>query len=1050
MSLINTQYWKEEALRFIKDGTYCRFPKGSYQYREYWEEQTKRCMEGYSVGGVHVPGTYYYYLNFYPILGKDEKTNKKTRIFPRVTDVDFEFFTQVEIAKQEGKGFILVKPRRTGFSFKNSCLLSHEYNFYRDAQCWIGAYQKDLAETTFGMTLQGLNFLNENTAWKKNRDPDTKEYVKARVKIKTDEGDIWKGYNSSIGRLTFMDNPFAAIGKSANIFIFEEAGRWPGLIQSYNITEPCWRDGADMIGTPIIFGCVCAGTKVWTNDGREINIENLHQDEGIIGYGGRGVLKQPIIWKKPIAAKPCYRITLSNNKTLECSHDHPLLWSKRGYLKYNLDNTRKKVTFKKAEEIKVGDQLMWARQVPVFGKEKMWNPRLVGLLIGDGYYGTGAVELCTGDKEIYEWLVKSELIINVKKEFETKDLKWFTSVNINSCTSYLKDLGIFGQSKERKHLPEDIHKYDLYSIKELLGGYFDADGNVYYNEKKNAIRIVLTSKHKHLLEETAHLLYKLGISCSIRKETRKGGYSSEDTEIYRLYISKEEDVRQFKKHITFLTNHKQETLDKYIFKNTSRHVYNNCHFELNSDNNKGTYFLKDNQLDNLESLYVKKVEFIGNQIVYNLNAGISHTYITNGFVSGNTGGDMEGGTEEFNEMFYNPEKYNLKAFDNIWDDEVTSAKSGWFFPAYKMRFGTYKDPYGEHPEWKNLEMVDKNGNSLIEIAKQDILDFRKIKEQGVDQKAKQDAITQYPFTPKEAFLSNTVSRFPVGHLKSIKAKLDDTELSKHQIGKLVFKDQKIVFEDSQTEVPYREYPVKTPREGCIEMYEVPNSGDDGSFNIKRYIAGIDPYNYDVSKSESIGSIIVYDRITQRIAAEYSGKPDKTEKFYEICRRLLMYYEATAMYEANITGLYHYFEKKKCLYLLEDTPTNLRDRNVWRPGTNTSKGLIATKQVNDKGLEFIENWLKNPISSESEELNMDRIRSIGLLEELIKWEPDPRKNYDRISAFSMVMWFDQTLTEYSEQEKAAKNTRSKFGNYFNKFKKNPLENPYDKFFTIEQN
>lgn len=669
MSLINTQYWREEAVRFIKEGTYCRFPKGSYQYREYWEEQTKRCTEGYSVGGVQIPGVYYYYLNFYPILGKDEKTNKKTRIFPRVTDVDFEFFTQLEEAKQEGKGFILVKPRRTGFSFKNSALLTHEYNFYREAQCWIGAYQSDLAETTFNMGLQGLNFLNENTAWKKNRDPDTKEYVKARIKIKTDEGDIWKGYNSSIGRLTFKDNPFAAIGKSANIFIFEEAGRWPGLIQSYNITEPCWRDGADMIGMPVIFG---------------------------------------------------------------------------------------------------------------------------------------------------------------------------------------------------------------------------------------------------------------------------------------------------------------------------------------------------------------------------------------------TGGDLEKGTDEFAEMFYNPEKYNLKAFDNIWDEDTANSKCGWFFPAYKMRFGTYKDPFREHPDWKGAEMVDKDGNSILDVAKQDILDFRRIKEQGVDQKAKQDAITQYPFTPKEAFLSNTLSRFPVSQLKAVKAKLNDEELNKHQIGKLVFKDGRLVFEDSQSETPFREYPVKSPREGCIEMYEVPKPSEEGSFNIKRYIAGIDPYHYDVSKSESVGCIIIYDRVTQRIAAEYTGKPEKTEKFYEICRRLLMYYEATALYEANLTALYHYFEKKKCLHLLEDTPTNLRDRNVWKPGTNTSKGIIATKQVNEKGLEFIENWLKAPISEISEDLNMHTLRSVGLLEELIKWEPDPRKNFDRISAFSMVMWFDQTLTEYAEQQIAAKNAKSKFGKHFNKFKKNPLENDYDQYFKIESN
>lgn len=660
--LVNTQYWREEALRFEKDGVYCMFPKGSYQYREYWDEQTKRCMEGYSVGGVKISGVYYYYLNFYPILGKDEKTGRKTRIFPKVTDVDFEFFNELQIARQEGKGFILTKPRRTGFSFKNSALVTHEYNFYRDAQNWIGAYQSDLAENTFNMGLQGLNFLNEHTAWSKNRDPDTKDYVKARRKIKTEEGDIWKGYNSSIGRLTFKDNPFAAIGKTANIFIFEEAGRWPGLIQSYNLTEPCWKDGSDMIGMPIIFG---------------------------------------------------------------------------------------------------------------------------------------------------------------------------------------------------------------------------------------------------------------------------------------------------------------------------------------------------------------------------------------------TGGDFQGSTAEFAEMFYNPDKYNLKAYDNIWDESTSHKSCGWFIPAYRMRFGSYLDSFKENTKWKGKEMVDKNGNSIEDIAKQDILDFRRIKEQGVDQKAKQDAITQYPFTPQEAFLSNNVSRFPVAKLKAIKMLLTQDELDKHSLGKLVYKDGRLAFETKQDATPYREYPVKAAHAGCIEMYEPVRPAGEASFNIKRYIAGIDPYRYDVSTTDSIGCILIYDRITQRIVCEYSGRPDKTDQFYEVCRRLLLYYEATAMYEANITGLYHYFEKNKCLHLLEDTPTNLRDRNVWKPNTNTSKGIIATKQVNEIGLEHIENWLKEPLSSDSDEMNMDRCRSVGLLEELIRWEPDPRKNFDRISAFSMVLWFDKTLTEYKEQEQIAKKSKSKFGKHFNKFKRNPL-NPYEEF------
>jgi len=34
----------------------------------------------------------------------------------------------------------------------------------------------------------------------------------------------------------------------------------------------------------IAFGCVCAGTKVWTSTGDCVNIEDLNPKEGILGW----------------------------------------------------------------------------------------------------------------------------------------------------------------------------------------------------------------------------------------------------------------------------------------------------------------------------------------------------------------------------------------------------------------------------------------------------------------------------------------------------------------------------------------------------------------------------------------------------------------------------------------------------------------------------------------------------------------------------------------------------------------------------------------------
>jgi hypothetical protein len=252
--LVGTKAFLETREFFNKHQMYTKALPGTYQYKEFWEEQRRRCLEGVTIGNLYIPGTYYFYLNFFPINGRDEVTNRKAKIFPKFTDADLEYFLIVEQARKLGKGVIMTKPRRTGFSFKNAALVDHEYNFYKEAKCIIGAFEGKLSENTMNMCLEGLNFLDQNTVWYKPRDPDTRDFVKARHKKTVNGVTSYAGYNSEIKKLTFKDNPFSSIGLSSNIFLFEEAGTFDNILESYNISEPCWKDGESMIGIPILYG----------------------------------------------------------------------------------------------------------------------------------------------------------------------------------------------------------------------------------------------------------------------------------------------------------------------------------------------------------------------------------------------------------------------------------------------------------------------------------------------------------------------------------------------------------------------------------------------------------------------------------------------------------------------------------------------------------------------------------------------------------------------------------------------------------------------------
>ena len=120
-----------------------------------------------------------------------------------------------------------------------------------------------------------------------------------------------------------------------------------------------------------------------------------------------------------------------------------------------------------------------------------------------------------------------------------------------------------------------------------------------------------------------------------------------------------------------------------------------------------------------------------------------------------------------------------------------------------------------------------------------------------------------------------------------------------------------------------------------------------------------------------------------------------------------------MYEQNLPGLFTYFEKKKSLYLLAETPYQLRNSDTYRTGTNTSKGISATGKVNSTARDFIKSWLLEQVSQNSEKRVIETIYSIAIIKELIMWNPDG--NFDRVSSLGMLMWHDATTQMHIKEK-----------------------------------
>ena len=263
LKFLNSNVFNEEARHFLKYGYYTDAPKGSKDYDLYWDIQEDRCINGYEVGGVRIPGRFYFFLNFGLMKITDERTKKKHVSFPRFIDHQYYLSHEIEECFTEGPhlgkdkfGLCILKSRRKGITYTNANqVLVYNYNFIPASTNLLAAYEKDHYKVTIDAMWFTINHLNKNTDWAKRRLINQREHIKAGFKYTDDNGmEIEDGFLSEIHALSFKDNPFKSIGESLYSASFEEAGKFEGLLTALTIAEPTWRDGDVMTGTPMVWG----------------------------------------------------------------------------------------------------------------------------------------------------------------------------------------------------------------------------------------------------------------------------------------------------------------------------------------------------------------------------------------------------------------------------------------------------------------------------------------------------------------------------------------------------------------------------------------------------------------------------------------------------------------------------------------------------------------------------------------------------------------------------------------------------------------------------
>lgn len=365
-----------------------------------------------------------------------------------------------------------------------------------------------------------------------------------------------------------------------------------------------------------------------------------------------------------------------------------------------------------------------------------------------------------------------------------------------------------------------------------------------------------------------------------------------------------------------------------------------------------------------------------------------------------TAGDNESDFAGAQEIMYNPKGYNMYAIPNVYD-KYNQGKPYFvfFFPGYVNRKGCY-----------NKDGVSDIIKALIEI----LMNRYRVKYNSTDPNTIIKTIAEVPITPAEAIVKTGVNMFPVADLTERVGQLDANprEYDDVYVGDLVFnKEGKIEYKPTSAQ-PIRDFPHKDNKiEGAIEIFQMPEiDKSTGKPYNDRYILGADPYDDDESNTMSLGSIFVLDLWTDRIVAEYTGRPSFADDYYEICRKLCLFYNGRLNYEYNKKGLFSHFSTRNSLYLLTDVLDFLKEKQMMKDGYgNKSKGTNASPAINAYARSRLRSWLLAPvpiiqvIDGEEKEVMVPRlftVRNRALLKELINYNSEG--NFDRISAMGMLM------------------------------------------------
>lgn len=417
--------------------------------------------------------------------------------------------------------------------------------------------------------------------------------------------------------------------------------------------------------------------------------------------------------------------------------------------------------------------------------------------------------------------------------------------------------------------------------------------------------------------------------------------------------------------------------------------------------------------------YVESVDSIGERKVYNLTASDTHTYIANGIITHNTGGNVEK-SQDAQKIMNSPDEYGFIIMNyDILNKRVIKptwriCKSGCFVPAQMSHAYEKKETTLD----KYLGVENAPGLKKIKIKVSDFDKNTGIIKSRLDELVKKDRALYvqermaFPLSIDDCFLNTNVNRFPVEDALKHKSRL----LEEGRPGKTVdiyqIDGMKMGynFSDKQlADYPFQGGNIDSP----VVIYEDPP--EEGGVFDYTYVSSLDPYKSDKADTDSVGSFYVLKRYVKIndpfaycIVASYASRPPSSDDFCRNCEILQEAYGAKCLME-NADRMYEFYltRRNKQLMLLEDGE-RLAGKII-RAGARQNNKLGLAPTVPNQRMLFntvIQYCWEDVVvgydddGNEITQKGIYRIPDIELLDEIIAFGPGV--NTDRIIAFGHAL------------------------------------------------